>query len=340
MDSHTELLTAIRNGLSYRIIKKIIQYIDDINVGITDSDTDPILVLFITHIKQSRVPSFNRHPDFYKIVKLLIRKGIDPNTKFSNNHTLLYMLRDCNQEQYLKSIQFLLKNGADPNITPPNREKMIDCACTKVKEILINYQIVGNSKDYDEIVQLVNSNSSIQNLTILLKYADINNRGLFEILKYSLNSNKNLTNILTSMGIIGIDLKEFPKEFINDGSFFEILKNALNANKTLDNILNLMTTFKISLVDFSEELIKFIENNEISVDVARVLLKNGLKIDCDKIKFRKGEPNKNIISFINECFVMQKQEYEKQIEILNSERAKLTESNLKCSELINSFLGE
>lgn len=122
------------------------------NIG---SYTGPYSLLFLPLSK------YDTNPEAYlNIIRLLLERGINPNTKYANRHLLLIAIRNGNDDL----VNLLLEHGADPNASetienPMNENEEPETTTTTAVEEAIrmgNFNLVTRLLSNPDVVYTIN----------------------------------------------------------------------------------------------------------------------------------------------------------------------------------------
>ena len=204
MDPEVFLLRAIREKYPYRVIKDIVERIDNINYG-NCTISNPLLLLC------NQGNCFNFHPSSNKILILLISKGIDVNTIDKNTgNTSLYLLSTSGNPICLKYIKTLLKYGATIN---QSNWKMKRCNVLALD--LINSYILYGSFEGNSLIDLIRQNRAMNQFCVAIKYLNLNKKQQFQGLLYLLGreSDNNYIDMIRALSSVGITVQNVADEF-------------------------------------------------------------------------------------------------------------------------------
>jgi ankyrin repeat protein len=133
----------------------------------------------ISYNKMTPLMYLVKNPSCEKVVKQIVLLGANVNLKLKNGNTILNTILSSyrNSKNYLKLIEFMLKNGANANLKNNNGETALHYAISILsKQKMITLQIVNLFLKYGGDVNAVNKYNST-----LLHYAVSNNS--FNIIK-------------------------------------------------------------------------------------------------------------------------------------------------------------
>jgi len=295
-----DLITSIKQKISFDIIQKLVEKIDDLNYG-TTRNSNPLLCL-----------SSSDHPDDLKILKLFVKKGANINVQSSetgNTASINFCLNNV-------CLEYLLKKGADQNIKNNNGHAIEMYASSSTKAILRAYaknkKVESNSSI---IVNLMKNKTPINDFRIYIENYDLTADEMYEILICAMTHETHYLEIIgDNMKTRGFELSSYKdriaeylrKENINHSTVCFLILNGFKLSiKTDGQTLALRTISKLledlhkaeqECFDTKSKLQEYEEKNASLSQYVEVLEKSNTRLLNDVISLTS-----QVSDSTNEC---------------------------------------